>query len=216
MSSAHLTPALDSTRTIKSYVWYKWRSVIAAVSLLTCLSIGLLSTPWVEEGSWLALSFNTAGWMCFLAGVGMRLWATLYIGGRKGKTVIDEGPYSLCRNPLYIGTFLAIFAQVLFLKSGIFAAGLAIPMLIYAFGVIPAEEDYLTRKYGDDYLRYRERVPRWLPVGKFNSPPVIELSLNGLHAECLRIAGWIWMPLLVLALAAMRMQPWWPHLFNLP
>lgn len=35
-----------------------------------------------------------------------RCWCTLYIGGRKGETLVSVGPYSLCRNPLYFFSFV--------------------------------------------------------------------------------------------------------------
>lgn len=30
-----------------------------------------------------------------------RFWSILYIGGRKNKEVMQDGPYSMCRHPLY-------------------------------------------------------------------------------------------------------------------
>jgi len=31
-----------------------------------------------------------------------RTWCTLYIGGRKNHELVTAGPYSVCRNPLYV------------------------------------------------------------------------------------------------------------------
>jgi protein-S-isoprenylcysteine O-methyltransferase Ste14 len=50
-------------------------------------------------------SGRSAGW-CLWPGATLRLWSTLYIGGRKRVVLVSDGPYSLCRNPLYVGTFL--------------------------------------------------------------------------------------------------------------
>jgi protein-S-isoprenylcysteine O-methyltransferase Ste14 len=35
----------------------------------------------------------------------MRIWATTWIAGRKRQSVVNDGPYALTRNPLYVGTF---------------------------------------------------------------------------------------------------------------
>lgn len=59
---------------------------------------------------------------CVLIG----FWSILYIGGRKNQMIMQDGPYSMCRHPLY-----------LFSTIGVFGFGLAfIPMieLIKGFG----------------------------------------------------------------------------------
>jgi len=45
---------------------------------------------------------------CVLAGAASlgRLWCALYIAGYKDGVLVTEGPYSLCRNPLYFCNLL--------------------------------------------------------------------------------------------------------------
>lgn len=203
-------------RLIKNSFWYQWRSVITSTCLLTCLTLGLLSNPRVLEGTLAAWCLNAVGWTFFTAGLAIRLWATLYIGGRKAKGVVELGPYSVCRNPLYWGTLLVVVSQVLLLKSGIFAVGLIIPVVIYMLGVVPAEEAYLLEKLGDEYVDYCSRVPRWWPrFAQYQSPEVIDVNVRGLRAECVRILGWIWLPFVVNTLCVLRMQAWWYTPLNL-
>jgi protein-S-isoprenylcysteine O-methyltransferase Ste14 len=200
------SPVAD--KSIKSSFWYQWRSVMTSVSFASCLTLGLFSAPRIIEGTFAAWILNGAGWTLFTAGLAIRLWATLYIGGRKAKGVIDLGPYSICRNPLYWGTLLVMLSQVLMFKSGIFAVGLILPILIYILGVVPAEEAYLSQKLGAEYIDYCRRVPRWRPrFSQFKSPEVIDVNLQGLNAELMRILGWIWLPFIVQAVCVMRMQP---------
>ncbi len=204
-------------RLIKDSFWYQWRSVITAISVMGCWTLGMMSAPRVLEGTLAAWGLNALGWSFFTAGVAIRLWATLYIGGRKAKGVVELGPYSVCRNPLYWGTLFVLVSAVLLFKSAIFGAGLVIPILIYMWGVVPAEEAYLTEKLGDEYLDYCSRVPRWWPrFSRYASPEDITLNIRGLRAECVRILGWIWLPFVVQTLCALRIQPWWYAPLNLP
>lgn len=203
--------------TLRFNFWYQWRAVISATSLLSCLALTVLSVPVIERGSALDRVSHAVGWICFLAAISIRLWATLYLGGRKGRAVICDGPYSVCRNPLYIGTFLVILSQVFFFESLTLAAGMVLPIIVYLVGVVPAEEHYLGLKLGDEYRQYCARVPRWIPrFSQFSTPPVIECKLKGLSQECWRIATWIWLPFLADCAGILRSQAWWPHLFNLP
>ena len=45
---------------------------------------------------------------CFMAGIGAfgRIWCSLYIAGYKNNVLVIEGPYSMCRNPLYFFSFI--------------------------------------------------------------------------------------------------------------
>lgn len=82
--------------------------------------------------------------------------------GRSVTNIVTEGPYRYTRNPAYLA-FAAIYAGVATLRNG-FPAMLLLPptLLIVQRGVIEGEERYLTRKFGEEYLRYKARVRRWI------------------------------------------------------
>jgi protein-S-isoprenylcysteine O-methyltransferase Ste14 len=98
--------------------------------------------------------------LCFV-GAALRYWASGYL--RKDSRPAVGGPYGFVRNPLYLGTYLmalgtaaAAGTYVLFgVLSVVFAA-------IYHF-IILDEETKLERIFGDVYLEYKERVPRFFP-----------------------------------------------------
>src|ERR1051326_5514051 len=196
---------------------FRWRGWFGAVLLVPAVVITMLSAPPASEASWLDLIADTFGWSLFLAGAALRLWATLYIGARKRQVVVSDGPYSVCRNPLYLGSFLIALSIGLFMESLVCTAAVLVAGAAYAFVTIPAEERVLRYRLGDEYVRYSERVPRFWPrFSQFQTPEVIEVKVKGLKLECARAVRWIWLPLLLEALAYLRVQPWWPHLFSLP
>lgn len=103
------------------------------------------------------------GMMLMLVGIGGRLWSTLYIGGRKSTQIIDIGPYSVTRNPLYL--FSAIAAAGVGMQVGSWSLGIVFAVLCWAafMVVILREEGYLSELFGAQYLDYLARVPRFFP-----------------------------------------------------
>jgi len=103
------------------------------------------------------------GQMLILIGIGGRLWSTLYIGGRKSSEVVQTGPYSITRNPLYF--FSAVAAAGVGGQMGSIALTAAFGVLCWvAFSiVIRREEEFLSAKLGKPYLDYVARVPRFMP-----------------------------------------------------
>lgn len=98
-----------------------------------------------------------------IVGIAGRIWCTFYIGGRKSAEIVDRGPYSLTRNPLYVFSTIAaggVGAQTGSLILGaVFAVGCAL-----AFQpVIRREERHLRQMFGAPYEAYIARVPRFLP-----------------------------------------------------
>lgn len=192
---------------------FRHRGWIGIIFLLPAFVITIMSAAPPIEDSWLDLIADTLGWVVFVAGAGLRLWSTLYIGARKRSTLVSEGPYSICRNPLYVGSFLIAFSIGLFLESLTFLGGVVLSAVAYAVFTIPQEERALQETLGEEYRLYCERVPRFWPRwSQFHTPEVIEVKVKGLKLECARAARWIWVPVILEIIAFLRVQPWWPHL----
>ena len=103
--------------------------------------------------------------------------------------VVEDGPYSICRNPLYIGTFLMAMGIALFLQSLTFAAGITVATIFYLSVTVPAEELLLRDKFGPAFIDYCRKVPRYFPrFRNFHTPDRIEISIRGLRAELFRLA----------------------------
>ena len=92
-----------------------------------------------------------------------RLWALVYISGKKRVELITDGPYSIVRNPLYF------FSLIGALGIGLVSENLLILALMIVFHgayyplAIIAEEKKLEGTFGDVYREYRNKVPRFLP-----------------------------------------------------
>src|SRR5262245_44567857 len=85
--------------------WVRSRAWIGLLIMAPFAALSLVTPPLVSPGAWADLTGDMIGWTLFLLGAATRWWATLYIGGTKNKVLATMGPYSLCRNPLYLGTF---------------------------------------------------------------------------------------------------------------
>jgi protein-S-isoprenylcysteine O-methyltransferase Ste14 len=89
--------------------------------------------------------------------------AAIYIGGRKSAEIVQTGPYSMTRNPLYV--FSSIGAIGIGAQTGSIIIALAFGVLCYlAFStVIRTEEKFLKANFGKPYEDYCARVPRFFP-----------------------------------------------------
>jgi protein-S-isoprenylcysteine O-methyltransferase Ste14 len=79
------------------------------------------------------------------------------------KKLVVRGPYQYLRNPMYVAV-LAVIAgwAVRFQSATIATYGMAVACVFHLF-VVLYEERHLQRTFGDEYLRYRAEVGRWLP-----------------------------------------------------
>jgi protein-S-isoprenylcysteine O-methyltransferase Ste14 len=77
-------------------------------------------------------------------------------------TVVRNGPYRYSRNPMYLSLTLIYLAVNVALNAW-WGLLLLIPLLVVVQkGIIEREEQYLTRKFGEEYLNYKAQVRRWL------------------------------------------------------
>ena len=79
------------------------------------------------------------------------------------RRLVIAGLYRYVRNPQYIGVVLIILSEALFFGSIVLLGYAACFAIGYHLFVRFYEEPTLRRLFGQDYTRYCESVPRWLP-----------------------------------------------------
>lgn len=79
------------------------------------------------------------------------------------KKLVVIGPYAYVRNPMLSGVIMMIMGEsAIFLSPGVFIWG-ALFFIINTFYFRFSEEIGLEKRFGDEYLRYKKNVPRWIP-----------------------------------------------------
>ncbi|MDH5184989.1 MAG: isoprenylcysteine carboxylmethyltransferase family protein [Gammaproteobacteria bacterium] len=76
--------------------------------------------------------------------------------------LITSGLYSISRNPLYIGLYMAFFGVFLMLPNWLYFFSLLFFIFNYHFKIKILEEKFLLEQFGDEYRDYCSRVRRYL------------------------------------------------------
>ncbi len=136
-------------------------ALVAAVLALVALAV-FNQAPGGLEGAWHE-SVEPVGLAAIIVAIVGRAWCSLYIGGRKKAEIVDRGPYSLTRNPLYIFSFIGAFGMGC--QTGSVTIGLL--FVLATLGVfaltVAREEAFLAATFGQTYANYVARTPRFWP-----------------------------------------------------
>ena len=114
--------------------------------------------------------YNYLGILLIVIGLWLNMWSSNFF--KKVKTAIKpfeessylvtEGLFKYSRHPMYLGMLLALVG--LFILLGSITPSLAIPIFIWVMTkkFILIEEKTLEEKFGEDYLKYKDKVRRWI------------------------------------------------------
>jgi protein-S-isoprenylcysteine O-methyltransferase Ste14 len=83
-------------------------------------------------------------------------------GNRPTTAIVDTGPYSFSRNPIYLAFTLFQVGLAAWVNSLAVLLTLLPALALMALVVIPREERYLEARFPSEYLRYKRAVRRWL------------------------------------------------------
>jgi protein-S-isoprenylcysteine O-methyltransferase Ste14 len=122
----------------------------------------LTQAVWSEAG----VVHAALGWLGYVAVVACvlgRAWCSVYIAGRKGRDLVDHGPYSVVRNPLYAFSLVGLTGIGLQTGTLTWAALLLLGGGLYYKAVVRREEGCLFEAFPSEYRRYLTATPRWLP-----------------------------------------------------
>ena len=82
---------------------------------------------------------------------------------RKAASVlITDGPHRFSRNPSYVSLTLLYLGVGIILDNGWILLLVVPVLLVMDLWVVRKEERHLETKFGEDYLRYKAAVRRWL------------------------------------------------------
>lgn len=157
---------LPERKYTKKEIFY---STLATTLYVVCFPVNPLVLTGVLQTSFHPALF-AFGWAFWVFGMVLVMTPIIMFPRRggvpKGKSfihtthLVDSGLYSVVRHPQYLGGILSIFiTTLLFYPHWLFAIlGSLGTVAIYMS--CKEEEAHLIQQFGDDYLRYVDRVPR--------------------------------------------------------
>jgi hypothetical protein len=98
--------------------------------------------------------------------------------GQVAEVLNTAGIYSVVRNPLYLGNFLIWFAAGLLTRDWWVSMLIITIFYFYHERIVFAEEEFLRRKFGQEYLQWATVTPAFIPNLKLWSPPTMDFSLK--------------------------------------
>lgn len=94
------------------------------------------------------------------------------------ETLFISGIYSVLRHPIYLGNFFVWSGVALFVFNLWFALLFLLLYGIYFERVIFAEERFMERKYGNQYVEWSLHVPAFIPVLSRFQKGLFKISLS--------------------------------------
>jgi protein-S-isoprenylcysteine O-methyltransferase Ste14 len=129
--------------------------------LLPCLSF-------FAEVEWAIFTWSLGLGLMLLGGM-LRLWSISFIGRsartrqEKAKQLIIDGPFALCRNPIYLGNMVAMSGFVVLSEVLWYVPFFLILSFSWYSFIVRYEEYVLLDKFPNEYSAYLKSVPRWVP-----------------------------------------------------
>lgn len=148
---------------------------LAIFGLFTALFIVLaifsdkaLNIPWPFPGKF----SQVIAYILLMIGACLVFWTGFLFRRSRGTPVpvnppqelVVDGPYSLTRNPMLTGVFLAMLGLG-FLLHSLTLVLIFTPLyaLAHAWELKQIEEPELIKRFGDDFISYRKRTPMFFP-----------------------------------------------------
>lgn len=154
----------------------KW--VLRGLSVVAFIGVLICDSMWTP-GGFVQETIEFLGVTMLALCVLGRAWCTLYIGGRKKAELVQDGPYSISRNPLYVFSIIGAAGVGAAADSIVTTVLMAIACYAVFAVVVIQEETFLSARFGRTYEAYCARVPRFWPrFSAWQNVATVEASPN--------------------------------------
>ncbi|MBI5651248.1 MAG: isoprenylcysteine carboxylmethyltransferase family protein [Chloroflexi bacterium] len=146
-------------------------TVLVIIPTILLSATGTINIGWSLA---MPLSFAPPIIGLFFIGAGLTMmYKTIALFARVGKgtlapweppqKLVVHGIYRHVRNPMITGVFAILLGETILSGSRGLLIWFGLFVLINAIYIPFSEEPRLARRFGEDYLRYKRNVPRWIP-----------------------------------------------------
>jgi len=193
------------------------RVIASRIFGLVILLVILFTGHSFAQGTIIDILFELSGlFLLSICSLG-RLWSLMYISGNKRRELVTEGPYSIVRHPLYLFSLIGSFGIGL-ASENLLVLGLIIVfyLLYYPFTIL-AEEKKMTNKFGDAYLEYMKKTPRFIPkLSLYKEPQLYEVKTASFVRNFVDGMWFIWLFMLLHFAEMLQESGYLPVFFKIP
>lgn len=138
-------------------------------NILTVLLAPIFNTYHI--GYWDNAYVGWMGLLLMIGGLTLRYWAAKTLGEFytrtlriiEGHQIVERGPYSIIRNPGYLGAFIMNIGASLAVTNWIAVLVITLTAFVTCAYRIRAEEEMLETTFGEQYKVYLEKTWRLVP-----------------------------------------------------
>ena len=173
------------------------------------------TSQWEDRSRLVPIALFSLG--MFLVAIGSlgRMWCSVYIAGYKGQTLITQGPYSLCRNPLYFFSTFGALGVGFCTETITFPLVLLLVMILYYPLVVRKEERRLRQSFGRDFDEYAKRVPAYFPnLSLLSEPETYTMKPLAYRRHMFSALWFVWIAGLLELAEGLKEMGWIPTLWS--
>jgi len=99
------------------------------------------------------------GWIVLGAGAVLVTLSIVTLRRKGTSHVIDSGVYGVVRHPMYLGGLVMFISHIFFGQNWAVAVNTVVGVCC-CYLLISSEDQRIGERYGDEYTRYRQKVPK--------------------------------------------------------
>ena len=147
-----------------------WAGIVFLIQVLVPWAVAKVGPRlgWSQQSP---AAWNFVGLIAIAAGLSLYAWCLVnhFRSYRDSVRVsfspphlVVSGPYVISRNPMYVSGLLTWLGWAIYFGSPAVFITLLLLWALFAFRVIPHEEELLEDLFGEEYLKYKRTVHRWI------------------------------------------------------